>query len=283
MKSQNEKLENQLDKFVLSKNSSVRIAWKQYHLNAVNRGVKIVELFLSIGFNLRGKRVLDIGCGTCGLYNAFANYESDVVGIDVFKAPLKVGKTRISNGGFEVNLIVASGEHLPFRDNLFDVVLLSDVIEHTDRPSNCVEEISHVLDNCGLLYATAPNFLSIPNFLHDPHYKLPFISLLPPYIGKMIEQKTGRGDEEIKMFTLWSIVKLLKNQGFHVFIGDDTQTKKKFTNPNLAQSKIRRLLLSIFRYTRTEVVAWWLMRIFYSSVYQFLCAKEVTAIKDIDC
>lgn len=274
MNSQNKELENQLDKFVLSKNNSVRMAWKQYHLTAVERGFKIVELFLSIGFNPRGKHVLDIGCGTCGLYTAFANYESEVVGIDVFRDSLTVGKTRISNGGFDVNLIVASGEHLPFRDNLFDIVLLSDVLEHTEEPNDCVEEISQVLDNGGLLYATAPNFLSIPNFFHDPHYKLPFISLLPPYVGKMIEQKTGRGSEEIKMFTMWGIVKLFRNHGFHVFIVDDAQIKKKFRNPTLVQSKIHRLLMSILNYTKMTAVAWWLMRIFYSSVYQFLVQKR---------
>ena len=227
------------------------------------------------------KTSIDIGCGTCGLYNVFANYESEVVGIDVFRDSLKVGKTRISNGGFGVNLVVASAEHLPFIDNLFDVVLLSDVIEHTERPSNCVEEISHVLDNCGLLYASAPNYCPYRIFYMILIIKLPFISLLPPYIGKMIEQKTGRGDEEIKMFTMWGIVELFRNHGFHVFIVDDPQTKKKFTKPILVQSKIFRLLLSILRYTRTSVVAWWLMKIFYRSVYQFLCTKEATAVKDI--
>ena len=283
MKTQSrEDFQNKLKEYLPSTEHPSYVSWKNYHLNAVKRGFEIVELLVSNGLLLRGRRVLDVGCGTCGPYVALTYSGAEVVGLDLFIDSLKVGKERIASEGFEANLIVASAQHLPFRNNRFDVVLFSDVIEHTQKPSDCAKEISYILNDGGLLYGTGPNIFSIINFLHDPHYRLPFISILPPSVGKKIEQKTGRGGEEIKMFTLWGIVKLFRNHGFRVFIMDDIQTRKKFMTPSLVQSKIRRLLLSITKRTRTDEVILWLMRIFYNSVYRFLCVKKCAVMKDID-
>ena len=277
-----EKFQNQLNGFLPTEAHPSYAIWKEYHLNAEKRGYEIVELLDSIGLNLKGKLVLDAGCGTCGPYVAFERSGSEVVGVDVSRDSLQVGKTRISAEGFVVNLVVASTQHLPFRDNLFDIVFFADVIEHTQKPSECAKEIYYVLADGGLLYASGPNIFSTVNFLHDPHYKLPFISILPPSVGKDIAKKTKRGDEEIKMFTMWGFAKLFSNQGFQMFIVDDSQTRKKLSDPSLVQSKIRYILLLISKRTRTDRVVLSLMRVFHNSIHQFLCVKNTIAMKDIE-
>ena len=125
-----------------------------------------------------------------------------------------------------------------------------------------------------MIFGTSPNFFSFLNFLHDPHFKLPFVSILPPSIGKKIEQKIGRGGEEIKMFTIWGIIKLFTEHGFCVSIIDDIQTRNKFRNPSLIQSKNLRFVASVIKLTRTTVPILWIMKIFHTPVHQFLCIKK---------
>ena len=271
-----EAFQNKLEEYLPSADHPSYSNWKKYHLEAVKRGFEIVELLVSKGVYLKGRRVLDVGCGTCGPYVALKYSGSEVVGLDLFKDSLKVGKARIANDGFDANLVVASAQHLPFKEDWFDIVLFSDVIEHTQSPIDCVKQISYVLKRDGVIFGTGPNIFSFLNFLHDPHFSLPLISILPPKIGKKIEQKTGRGGEEIKMFTIWGITKLFRNQGYHVSIIDDIYMLEKFKCPALVQSRIRRSIILIMKRTRTDAVVLWLMRLFYYSVYQFLCVKKET-------
>ena len=265
---------NQLEDYLPSTRHPSYESWKKYHLEAIDRGFGIVQLLGSMGLCLKGRRVLDVGCGTCGPYVSLATSGSEVVGVDIFRSSLKVGKSRIASKGLDASLVVASAQYLPFRDNWFDIVLFSDVIEHTQNPNVCVDEIFHVLNEGGAIYGTSPNFFSFLNFMHDPHFQLPLVSILPPSIGKMIEQKIGRGGEEIRMFTIWGIVKLFTNHGFMISIVDDSQTTKKFKNPRLIQSKNSRLFVSIMKRTRTVALFLWLMKIFYTPVHQFLCVKK---------
>jgi SAM-dependent methyltransferase len=52
--------------------------------------------------------------------------------------------------------VVSMGEYLPFPDESFDMVALSQVIEHTQYPFKVVEEAHRVLRPMGKLYISAP-------------------------------------------------------------------------------------------------------------------------------
>ena len=41
-------------------------------------------------------------------------------------------------------LVIAEGEHLPFRDKSFDFVIASHVLEHTDNPRRFLKELVRV-------------------------------------------------------------------------------------------------------------------------------------------
>lgn len=272
---------NKLKEYLPPEEHPSYLTWKNYHLNAVKRGLQIADLIISVGIDLKGKHIVDIGCGTCGVYVAFAISGSEVVGIDIFRDSLKAGKARIRGSGFGANLIMASAQHLPFRSNTFDIAIFSDVIEHTQSPDICTKEIYNILDDGGLLYGTGPNFLSILNLAHDPHYRLPLISILPPSVGQKIAKKTGRGVEKIKMFTMWDLVKLFSAHRFRVFMADYPNIKKSFSEPQLANNNINRILIRLLKRMRSDRVALWIIRVFYNSVYIFMCMKA-SALKDVD-
>src|SRR5437660_207152 len=71
---------------------------------------------------LKGKRILEIGCGRGHWLREFTKWGAcpeDVVGLDVLPEPVQEGKRL---GAAELNLICANAGDLPLRDDSFDLV-----------------------------------------------------------------------------------------------------------------------------------------------------------------
>jgi 2-polyprenyl-3-methyl-5-hydroxy-6-metoxy-1,4-benzoquinol methylase len=95
---------------------------------------------------------LDVGCGegflrTCGV--------SNTVGIDL-------------SHGESVN-VIASAEHLPFREGSFALVFAGEVLEHTNEPWNALREWVLVLEPTGMIIVSTPNGLLIS--LDNPQHQ----------------------------------------------------------------------------------------------------------------
>jgi len=81
---------------------------------------------------LRGKRVLDVGCGTGAVAAALAEQASAKVwGLEQSAEMLAVAKARVPSS---VGLRLGTAEELPFRDAWFDGVVFSLVVHLVDRP-----------------------------------------------------------------------------------------------------------------------------------------------------
>jgi SAM-dependent methyltransferase len=109
--------------------------------------------------DLRGKKILDVGCGDGKTGSSFVEH-NDVYGIDlsakaVEEAQKKGVKAQVGDA--------ASG--LPFQDEEFDVVLITDVIEHVFDPLGLLHEAKRVLKQGGILYCVFPNGANILNRL----------------------------------------------------------------------------------------------------------------------
>jgi ubiquinone/menaquinone biosynthesis C-methylase UbiE len=76
-------------------------------------------------------RVLDIGCGVKPYYPLFAPIASEYVGVDVVET--------------EWADVVGPAEAIPVDDGSFDLVLCTQVLEHTDDPAQTVRELRRVL------------------------------------------------------------------------------------------------------------------------------------------
>ncbi len=75
---------------------------------------------------VRGKRVLDVGCGDGRLALGVASYATRVGGIDPDPEVIAAAKRNARKAGVR-NVRFASGaaQHLPYPDAAFDVVILS--------------------------------------------------------------------------------------------------------------------------------------------------------------
>lgn len=95
-------------------------------------------------------RILDLGCGA-GQTLVACNLPPDVAtyGVDIDAAPLAVGKTL--NERF--NLLCATGEQLPFRAGVFDVVISRVALPYMNIPV-ALGEIARILKSGGGVWFT---------------------------------------------------------------------------------------------------------------------------------
>ncbi len=92
--------------------------------------------------------VVDVGCGGGKMLRTIGNHHRGVTlrGCDI------VERTDIG-GDFEFSVIDPDTQRLPYEDDSTDVALLVDVLDHTDRPQDLLNEIVRILRPSGKLVA----------------------------------------------------------------------------------------------------------------------------------
>lgn len=135
--------------------------------------------------DLRGKSVLDLGCGN-GCYTAeLARRAEFVCGVDLQIEHLSAFRRPIPR-------VQAAGENLPFASESFDVVTMIEVLEHTRSDEQVLKECFRVLRPEGFLIVFAPNKLYpfeshpcyIGNFSIGPN--IPLVSWFPKFLRKRL-------------------------------------------------------------------------------------------------
>lgn len=153
---------------------------------------------------------LEIGCSYGMMTRHFARTFRLVVGIDIDSAAIQFAASENSS---RAKFIVADGAHLPFRDESYDVVICTQVYEHSNNPSGMVDEIWRVLREGGVCFFSGPNKLS----LVEGHTGLPLVHWLPRSLAKWLVRLLKRGDDfNVNLMTYWQLKRL-----WHKFIIED--------------------------------------------------------------
>src|SRR5260370_12219540 len=97
--------------------------------------------------------VLDLGCGRTGGIERFWRQARPAVGIDPDHASL-------SGRGQGMPVLQGGGEHLPFADASFHMVVSVWVLEHLETPENVFAEVARVLKPGGHFVFLTPNALN---------------------------------------------------------------------------------------------------------------------------
>jgi SAM-dependent methyltransferase len=127
---------------------------------------EVYELVVREG-DLRGRRVLDCGCGTGRLSQALAeSAAAKVWGIDPEPAMLRVAAGNVPAA---VGLKEARAEHLPFRDGWFERAVLWLVCHLVDRP-RAFAELRRVLATDGRLVVVTFDPAHFGSFWLDPYF-----------------------------------------------------------------------------------------------------------------
>lgn len=99
----------------------------------------------------RGGLALDVGCAYGFIVELLNRLGYDAYGIDVSKHACRVAKR---NGQ---DVVLCSGEYLPFRDSVFLLVTSFEVLEHFPSAYKGVKEIFRVLKGDGVFVGSTPN------------------------------------------------------------------------------------------------------------------------------
>jgi len=114
----------------------------------------------------RIQSVLDLGCGS-GIYlGDLSGLFESVIGLDISRDNVLYSKRRIHFVRSNVETIQADGLCLPFKDAAFDLILISEVIEHVhESDANLMlKECNRTLKHHGYVVLTTPS---------------PFLDLIP--------------------------------------------------------------------------------------------------------
>jgi len=119
---------------------------------------------------------LDIGC-SAGINTVyFGTLVKESVGIEFDSEAVKIGNAQKNKN---VTLLIGDAIHLPFKDEIFEVVICNHIYEHVPDAQILMDEVYRILKPGGICYFGATNrFCFI-----EPHYQLPFLSWLPKPIA----------------------------------------------------------------------------------------------------
>jgi ubiquinone/menaquinone biosynthesis C-methylase UbiE len=149
------------------------------------KALKIASI-LQAGRALDGSKILDVGAGS-GVIASLLAQEAGPTG-EVWAVDVR--DTRIVSEGFR--FLQVTDARLPFETDSFDVVVSNHVIEHVGglrEQELHLAEMMRVLRPQGISYLATPNRWGVI----EPHFRLPFLSWIPPRLRDPYVRVTHRG------------------------------------------------------------------------------------------
>lgn len=140
----------------------------------------------------RGERTLDVGCGSSRIVLDLPK----AVGVDVQVKKLRYLRDRVPM------LLAGSLDHLPFKENSFNQIICSEVIEHVPKDKVCLSEFSRVLEPGGKLILGTPDYSSKAWRMLEWVYKK--------------VKPGGYADEHINQYTREGLQRELEENGFSI-------------------------------------------------------------------
>lgn len=191
------------------------------------KGKRIYEYINSeYGKNFATKYVLEIGCGAGGVLQYFKDQGWRVKGVDLGSSYVEYGKSQ-----YDLDLSVGTLESLEL-DELPDLVIYTDVLEHILDPTNELKQVRKLLDDNGLLYIGVPG---VKNLMYS--YKMDFLQLMQ--------------NAHAYHFTLISLTNLLNKNDFELVAGNE-KVYSIFKKNNLLQksNNIENDYISVVNYLK---------------------------------
>ena len=115
--------------------------------------------FIKERTQLKGKRVLDIGCGGGILSEALSSAGADVIGIDASSQTIGVAKSHANLVNSKVTYIESTIEEflLNNKNDLFDVITCLEMLEHVPSPNQIIENCHSLLKDDGDIFLSTIN------------------------------------------------------------------------------------------------------------------------------
>ncbi len=108
--------------------------------------------------NFKGKRLLEIGCGSGEIATWFAlNGARSVTGVDISEESIRIAQHRANENNVEecAAFIACPGESIPVPDGSFDIIFINVALHHLEL-SAALKECARLLVNGGIFVAVEP-------------------------------------------------------------------------------------------------------------------------------
>jgi 2-polyprenyl-3-methyl-5-hydroxy-6-metoxy-1,4-benzoquinol methylase len=204
-------------------------------------GGKLMMIDQLIRPHLRaGSRLLEVGCGAGNLLVQASVPGSYPVALDLSRQALTFVRSRLEEGsstpdtpnGFACTQAI--GESLPWKGESFDCILMSEVIEHLEKPQISIREAARVLRPGGRLLITTPNYRS-------------FWPLMEWAVDRLNMAPKMAGEQHISRFHPSSLKNLLTGSGLTVEYAGSIYNLSPFLSlisPERAKRQLQRELES---------------------------------------
>ena len=151
-----------------------------YSLWEYRLGKGILESYADRLGSLRGKSVLDIGCGLGGKTVAYAEAGARVTGVDISEDNIARSVAFARSRGVEAVFTAGDAERLPFAEGTFDAIIANDSLEHFADPAGALRELARVLRPGGSIFLFfTPWGSPLGSHLYD-YIRTPWCHLLFP-------------------------------------------------------------------------------------------------------
>ena len=156
--------------------------------------------------DLRPLRLLDIGASTGIIADFLAEHFAEVIGVDVDMEAIRYARSRFRRENLA--FYVGDATQLPAANESIDVIVCAHVYEHVSDARRLLREMQRVLSTDGVCYFAAGNRLRVM----EPHYRLPFLSVVPRPLGHWYVRAMGRSERyEEQHLTYWGLRKLVED------------------------------------------------------------------------
>ncbi len=240
------------------------IRWKRARDLSIARG-EFVKSIINQKTKTKNLTLLDLGSGEGGTVNVFSD-NNLVVSFDISLIRLERQKMFVNPADdsdlknvthSNIKHVNGSAIQLPFKNNSFDLIIIQDVIEHLTGTNYFYAEINRILKPKGVIYLSTPNKLSVFNFISDPHFGLPFLSLLTretikKYFLKIFRKNDYNRKDVAQLLSLNELNNIFKNE-FEISIYTKFSVRELFSgNKGIVWSNFHLKLISICRLIKAD-------------------------------
>ena len=122
----------------------------------------ISETVVKMADKLKPCKLLNVGLGGYPLVDIqLVKKGFDVTGVEYAHSLGSIAKRAAGNIHIDLNVVVADGQRLPFKDASFESCLCSETLEHIPDDRKVISEIHRILKPVGYFIMTVPNYLAI--------------------------------------------------------------------------------------------------------------------------
>lgn len=162
-----------------------------------------------------------------------------MVGVDFSKRLIKYASRELGKTNANVEFVVADLEHLPFKEDVFDVIVFSEVLEHIlkQKREAVMRDLLHMISSKGLLFLTTPNAMYLPIFV---------TKILHSFSRGRLRSSITTHLYDHPMFPR-SLIELLKHTGWKVLLYQGTEHRTPFERYNYPRKLPKILFFAIYQ------------------------------------